>query len=171
MKLYQYRNISVLLGLRNPDTTRGKKSLVEGFQWVDLGLQNCCRIMEGEDSLLHFSPEALVHSSDFKQAATQLPPVTLFHGTSDYSIPCGARWIYISFRGIDGAMQEEFGLLENLPWWLIYEWTSLVVDGAVRSLKTVTGCNQIRKDSDRRLKLNEGMCTLKASEWSMGFSL
>jgi hypothetical protein len=68
-------------------------------------------------------------------------------------------------------MQEEFGLLENLPWWLIYEWTSLVVDGAVLSLKTVTGCNQIRKDSDRRLKLKVGMCTLNAWEWSMGFSL
>jgi prenylcysteine alpha-carboxyl methylesterase len=91
VKPYHYRNICVLLGLRNPDTTRGKKSLVEGFQWVELGLQNCCRIMEGEDSLLHFSPEALVHSSDFKQAATQLPPVALFHGTSDYSIPCDAR--------------------------------------------------------------------------------
>jgi hypothetical protein len=41
---------------------------------------------------------------------------------------------------------EEFGLLKNLPWWLIFEWTSLVVDGAVLSLKTVTGCNQIRKE-------------------------
>jgi prenylcysteine alpha-carboxyl methylesterase len=46
--------------------------------------------MEGKDSLLHFSPEAVVLSSVFRRVATQLPPTTLFHGTADYSIPCDA---------------------------------------------------------------------------------
>ncbi|MBA0843241.1 hypothetical protein Goarm_000447 [Gossypium armourianum] len=47
-------------------------------------------IMEGEDSLHQFSPEVLVQNSNVKPAVTLLPPVILFHGTADYSIPADA---------------------------------------------------------------------------------
>ncbi|MBA0782858.1 hypothetical protein Gotri_000679 [Gossypium trilobum] len=47
-------------------------------------------IMEGEDSLHQFSPEVLVQDSNVKPAVSLLPPVILFHGTADYSIPADA---------------------------------------------------------------------------------
>lgn len=48
--------------------------------------------MEGEDSLHQFSPEVLVQDSNVKPAISLLPPVILFHGTADYSIPADARF-------------------------------------------------------------------------------
>eukprot|EP00271_Cylindrocystis_brebissonii_P021586 TRINITY_DN7801_c0_g1_i1.p1 TRINITY_DN7801_c0_g1~~TRINITY_DN7801_c0_g1_i1.p1 ORF type:complete len:227 (-),score=36.85 TRINITY_DN7801_c0_g1_i1:949-1629(-) len=45
------------------------------------------RMMEGADSLPRFSPHVLVASPDFREAAPMLPPVTLYHGTADISIP------------------------------------------------------------------------------------
>ncbi|OIV93685.1 hypothetical protein TanjilG_16536 [Lupinus angustifolius] len=44
-------------------------------------------IMEGEESLHRFSPEVTVQAPNFANAASLLPPVVLFHGTGDYSIP------------------------------------------------------------------------------------
>ncbi|CAM6038254.1 unnamed protein product [Sphagnum compactum] len=64
--------------------------LIDHFDQRGLYKSLFLRIMEGKDSLLHFSPEAVVLSSVFRQVATQLPPITLFHGTADYSIPCDA---------------------------------------------------------------------------------
>ncbi|KAK1416176.1 hypothetical protein QVD17_31965 [Tagetes erecta] len=45
------------------------------------------RIMEGEESLSKYSPEIVVQDPNNKNAVALLPPVTLFHGTADYSIP------------------------------------------------------------------------------------
>jgi prenylcysteine alpha-carboxyl methylesterase len=48
--------------------------------------------MEGEESLPLFSPEIMVMDPSFRQAVPLLPPITLFHGTADYSIPYEARY-------------------------------------------------------------------------------
>ncbi|KAK3020770.1 hypothetical protein RJ639_045842 [Escallonia herrerae] len=47
-------------------------------------------IMEGEQSLRRFSPEVVVQDSNIKNAVSLLPPIVLFHGTADYSIPSDA---------------------------------------------------------------------------------
>lgn len=47
--------------------------------------------MEGELSLRRFSPEVMLQDSNITSAASLLPPIVLFHGTADYSIPCDAR--------------------------------------------------------------------------------
>lgn len=47
--------------------------------------------MEGELSLRRFSPEVMLQDPNIRSAASLLPPIALFHGTADYSIPCDAR--------------------------------------------------------------------------------
>lgn len=48
--------------------------------------------MEGEPSLRRFSPEIMVQDPNIRCAVSILPPVVLFHGTADYSIPADARF-------------------------------------------------------------------------------
>lgn len=48
--------------------------------------------MDGEQSLRLYSPEVLVQDPNFKNAVSLLPPIILFHGTGDYSIPADARF-------------------------------------------------------------------------------
>ncbi|XP_037497095.1 probable isoprenylcysteine alpha-carbonyl methylesterase ICMEL1 isoform X2 [Jatropha curcas] len=47
-------------------------------------------IMEGEESLRRFSPEVIVKDPSVKNVVSLLPPIVLFHGTADYSIPADA---------------------------------------------------------------------------------
>ncbi|KAH1205704.1 putative isoprenylcysteine alpha-carbonyl methylesterase ICMEL1 [Glycine max] len=47
-------------------------------------------IMEGEESLQRFSPEVMIQDPNIGNANSLLPPVVLFHGTGDYSIPSDA---------------------------------------------------------------------------------
>lgn len=47
-------------------------------------------IMEGEQSLRRFSPEVMVQDPNIRSAVSLLPPIVLFHGTADYSIPSDA---------------------------------------------------------------------------------
>ncbi|XP_048318903.2 probable isoprenylcysteine alpha-carbonyl methylesterase ICMEL1 isoform X2 [Ziziphus jujuba] len=47
-------------------------------------------IMEGEQSLQRFSPEILARDPNIRTAVSRLPPIILFHGTGDYSIPSDA---------------------------------------------------------------------------------
>jgi len=47
--------------------------------------------MEGEQSLRRFSPEVIVQDPEYRNAVSTLPPIILFHGTADYSIPADAR--------------------------------------------------------------------------------
>ncbi|CAA3015737.1 probable isoprenylcysteine alpha-carbonyl methylesterase ICMEL1 [Olea europaea subsp. europaea] len=44
-------------------------------------------IMEGEESLQRYSPEVMVQDPNIRNAVSLLPPIILFHGTADYSIP------------------------------------------------------------------------------------
>ena len=48
--------------------------------------------MEGEESLRRFSPEVMVQDPNMANAVSLLPPIVLFHGTGDYSIPSDARF-------------------------------------------------------------------------------
>lgn len=48
--------------------------------------------MEGEQCLRRFSPEVMVQDPNIKNAVSLLPPIILFHGTADYSIPSDARF-------------------------------------------------------------------------------
>lgn len=48
--------------------------------------------MEGEQSLQRFSPELMIQEPNIRHAASLLPPIILFHGTADYSIPSDARY-------------------------------------------------------------------------------
>ncbi|CAI7783238.1 unnamed protein product [Closterium sp. NIES-53] len=50
-----------------------------------IGVSGC--IFEGEESLPLFSPELLVSRPTFKAAAPLLPPVHLYHGVDDISVP------------------------------------------------------------------------------------
>lgn len=49
--------------------------------------------MEGEESLRQYSPEVKVQDPNNRTAVSLLPPVILFHGTADYSIPSDSRYI------------------------------------------------------------------------------
>ncbi|KAL6543747.1 hypothetical protein OROGR_010244 [Orobanche gracilis] len=44
-------------------------------------------IMEGEESLRRYSPKVMVQDPTNSNAVSLLPPIILFHGTADYSIP------------------------------------------------------------------------------------
>eukprot|EP00249_Psilotum_nudum_P016615 c25907_g1_i1 orf=727-1620(+) len=61
--------------------------LVDHFHARGLYRSIFLSIMEGEDSLPHYSPEVVVQSPSFHGAACFLPPIHLFHGTADCSIP------------------------------------------------------------------------------------
>ncbi|KAK9700149.1 hypothetical protein RND81_08G220300 [Saponaria officinalis] len=47
-------------------------------------------IMEGEKSLEKYSPELVVKDKSIAKAVAMLPPIFLFHGTKDHSIPSDA---------------------------------------------------------------------------------
>ncbi len=140
-----------------------------GIQLV--GLWNWCRIMEGKDSLLHFSPEAVVLSSVFRQVATQLPPITLFHGTADYTIPCDARWISITFKGIDVAIH-----LNNLMWcWHIhaspsgFQWVGGYSNQQRHNRMSWSHCKRLSRDQKnvRWDESSKAMCAL--NDWDSRF--
>lgn len=59
--------------------------------------------MEGEQALWRFSPEIVVKEASVK-AISLLPPIVLFHGTDDYSIPPSAR--LVSLELICSTLEE-----------------------------------------------------------------
>ncbi|KAG2269559.1 hypothetical protein Bca4012_062586 [Brassica carinata] len=65
-------------------------SLVDHFHSRGLYRSIFLSIMEGEESLKQFSPELVVQDPNLKHIVTRLPPIILFHGTADYSIPSDA---------------------------------------------------------------------------------
>jgi prenylcysteine alpha-carboxyl methylesterase len=60
-------------------------------------------MMEGEESLQSFSPELRIEDPSTGNAVSLLPPIILFHGTADYSIPSSARLEYLVF-GINDVL-------------------------------------------------------------------
>nr|AUZ98396.1 prenylcysteine alpha-carboxyl methylesterase [Trachyspermum ammi] len=65
-------------------------NLVDYFHSKGLYRSLFLSIMEGELSLRRFSPEVMLQDPNIRSAASLLPPIVLFHGTADYSIPCDA---------------------------------------------------------------------------------
>ncbi|KAJ4848213.1 putative isoprenylcysteine alpha-carbonyl methylesterase icmel1 [Turnera subulata] len=65
-------------------------NLVDYFHSRGLYRSIFLSIMEGEQSLRRFSPEVIVQDPNLKNAVSILPPIVLFHGTADYSIPSDA---------------------------------------------------------------------------------
>ncbi|CAM6102602.1 unnamed protein product [Calypogeia fissa] len=61
--------------------------LVDHFHGRGLYRSIFLSVMEGETSLPLYSPELAVQSEAFAPAVPLLPPIYLFHGTADYSIP------------------------------------------------------------------------------------
>ncbi|XP_042453209.1 probable isoprenylcysteine alpha-carbonyl methylesterase ICMEL1 [Zingiber officinale] len=61
--------------------------LVDHFHRRGLYRSLFLSIMEGEQSLWQFSPEILVQDPSIKHVVALMPPIILFHGTSDKSIP------------------------------------------------------------------------------------
>ncbi|XP_052312685.1 probable isoprenylcysteine alpha-carbonyl methylesterase ICMEL1 isoform X3 [Populus trichocarpa] len=66
-------------------------NLVDYFHSRGLYRSIFLSIMEGEESLRRFSPEVIVQDPNLKKAVSLLPPIVLFHGTADYSIPADSR--------------------------------------------------------------------------------
>ncbi|CAN4124719.1 unnamed protein product [Withania somnifera] len=62
--------------------------LVDHFHSRGLYRSIVLSIMEGEQGLRRYSPEVMAQDPNAKNAVSLLPPVVLFHGTADYSIPC-----------------------------------------------------------------------------------
>ncbi|KAL0904481.1 hypothetical protein M5K25_026603 [Dendrobium thyrsiflorum] len=65
-------------------------NLVDHFHRRGLYRSIFLSIMEGEQSLRHFSPEIVVRNLSAKFGVPPLPPMILYHGTGDYSIPSDA---------------------------------------------------------------------------------
>ncbi|GAV71039.1 Abhydrolase_3 domain-containing protein [Cephalotus follicularis] len=63
-------------------------------------------IMEGEESFQKFSPEVRVRDPNIRDAISLLPPFTLFHGSSDYSIPSDASKNFVDALQMVGARAE-----------------------------------------------------------------
>lgn len=62
-------------------------SLVDHFHNRGLSRKIFLSIMEGEESLQRYSPDLVVQDPNLRNAASLLPPIILFHGTADYTIP------------------------------------------------------------------------------------
>ncbi|XP_057507790.1 isoprenylcysteine alpha-carbonyl methylesterase ICME-like isoform X1 [Actinidia eriantha] len=62
-------------------------NLVDHFHSRGLYRSVFLSIMEGEQSFRRFSPEIMVQDPNIRNAVSLLPPIILFHGTGDYSIP------------------------------------------------------------------------------------
>lgn len=100
-------------------------------------------IMEGEQSLRRFSPEVMVQDPNIRNAISLLPPIILFHGTADYSIPSDDRfesaldlilWLHLIIFSSHGA----WGLLGC--WYKFYYWHScfkVIVLHGVKLSKTL----------------------------------
>ena len=68
-------------------------------------------MMEGEESLQSFSPELRIDDPSTGNAVSLLPPIILFHGTADYSIPSSARLEFLVL-GINDVLHST----------MIYKW-------------------------------------------------
>ncbi|XP_021910281.1 probable isoprenylcysteine alpha-carbonyl methylesterase ICMEL1 [Carica papaya] len=62
-------------------------NLVDYFNSRGLYRSIFLSIMNGEESLRRFSPAVMVQDPNVRPAVALLPPIILFHGTGDYSIP------------------------------------------------------------------------------------
>ncbi|KAK8550078.1 hypothetical protein V6N13_055633 [Hibiscus sabdariffa] len=82
-------------------------NLIDHFHSRGLYRSIFLSIMEGEDSLHQFSPDVLVQDSNVKPAVSLLPPIILFHGTADFSIPADASTSFAdTLRRVGGKAES-----------------------------------------------------------------
>ncbi|KAB2613719.1 isoprenylcysteine alpha-carbonyl methylesterase ICME-like [Pyrus ussuriensis x Pyrus communis] len=81
-------------------------NLVDHFDNRGLYRSIFLSIMEGEESLHQFSPEVRVNDPSNRNAVSLLPPITLFHGTADYSIPSDASKVFADTLQKAGAKAD-----------------------------------------------------------------
>ncbi|KAF6160868.1 hypothetical protein GIB67_041922 [Kingdonia uniflora] len=81
-------------------------NLVDHFDRRGLYRPIFLSIMEGEESLRRFSPEVRVQEPNMRNIVSLLPPIILFHGTADYSIPSDASKDFTNVLKRVGAQSE-----------------------------------------------------------------
>lgn len=81
-------------------------NLVDHFHSRGLYRSIFLSVMEGEESLYQYSPEVMVKDSNMRTAVSILPPIILFHGTDDYSIPSEASTSFAETLRSLGAQSE-----------------------------------------------------------------
>ncbi|KAJ4833257.1 hypothetical protein Tsubulata_005091 [Turnera subulata] len=81
-------------------------NLVDHFNNRGLYRSLFLSIMEGEESLEQFSPEVRIQNPSCRDAACLLPPIILFHGTGDYSIPSTSSKTFVDVLRSLGARAE-----------------------------------------------------------------
>ncbi|PON93526.1 Alpha/beta hydrolase fold [Trema orientale] len=81
-------------------------NLVDHFHNRGLYRSIFLSIMEGEESLGQYSPEVRIQDPSIKSAVSLLPPIILFHGTGDYSIPSDASQTFANVLQKVGARAE-----------------------------------------------------------------
>ncbi|KAL5739551.1 hypothetical protein ACOSP7_028442 [Xanthoceras sorbifolium] len=81
-------------------------NLVDHFHNRGLYRSIFLSIMEGEESFEKFSPELKIKDPSIRDAISLLPPIILFHGTSDYSIPSHASKTFADVLRRLGASAE-----------------------------------------------------------------
>ncbi|KAL5581996.1 hypothetical protein UlMin_014438 [Ulmus minor] len=81
-------------------------NLVDHFHNRGLYRSIFLSIMEGKESLTEYSPEVKIQNPSFKTAVSLLPPIILFHGTSDCSIPSDASRTFVDALREVGAQAE-----------------------------------------------------------------
>ncbi|XP_019165094.1 PREDICTED: probable isoprenylcysteine alpha-carbonyl methylesterase ICMEL1 isoform X5 [Ipomoea nil] len=81
-------------------------SLVDYFHSRGLYRSLFLSIMEGQESLGKYSPELVVQDPNVRNAVPLLPPIILFHGTGDYSIPCDSSKKFVDVLNDLGGKAE-----------------------------------------------------------------
>ncbi|KAH6805418.1 prenylcysteine methylesterase [Perilla frutescens var. frutescens] len=87
-------------------------NLVDHFHNRGLYRSIFLSIMEGEESLRKYSPEVMAQDPNNRSAVSLLPPIILFHGSADYSIPSDSSTSFAeTLRGL--GVQAESILYEG----------------------------------------------------------
>nr|GLL26507.1 probable isoprenylcysteine alpha-carbonyl methylesterase ICMEL2 [Ipomoea trifida] len=81
-------------------------SLVDHFHDRGLYRSVFLSIMEGEERLESFSPDIMTQDLSSRKAVCLLPPVILFHGTEDWSVPSDASKAFVDTLHGAGAQAE-----------------------------------------------------------------
>ncbi|CAN1126224.1 Isoprenylcysteine alpha-carbonyl methylesterase ICME [Linum perenne] len=101
-----YWSVSQIKGYYGLSGAYNLVNLVDHFNNRGLYRSLFLSIMEGEESLPKFSPEARLKDPRAKDAVSHLPPIVLFHGTGDNSIPSCASEAFVEALGSFGAEAE-----------------------------------------------------------------